>query len=334
MKVVIINTYDVAGGAAIAALRLAKALEKQNIDITMLVQKKKTDEQIVQQTNNNFFNRKKKLFYFAFERLLFKFKERDPSVRFDFSIANIGEDISKHKLVQDADIIHFHWINFGFLSLKSLSKIFALKKTIIWTLHDMWPFTGGCHHAYECNNYVQQCGNCPFLKKPFENDLSFKIWAKKNALFSNQKLNIVSVSSWLSQRAKNSSLFKNKSHYVIANALNSVFEPVDKIIARKKLGADSNKIILLFGSVKIDNPIKGFKYFVEALNILKQNSKIDNDNVLIYILGTVKNNKEALLEQLPFEYKYFGFVKDEKKLINIYSASTLTIATSLYETFG
>ena len=334
MKIVIINTYDITGGAAIATFRLVKALEKQNIDVKMLVQKKKTDFQIIEQTNNNFFNQQKKFFNFAFERLLFKFKERDPSVRFAFSMANIGEDISKHKLLRQADIIHLNWVNSGFLSLKSLKNIFKLGKPIVWTLHDMWAFTGGCHYAYECNNFIRQCGNCFYLKKPFAKDLSYKTWKRKTNLFANQALNIVSVSSWLSKNAKNSSLLKDKSHYVIANALNSVFKPVEKEIARKKLGIYRDKIVLLFGSDKIDNPTKGFKYFIESIKTLQKITKINSNDILICMFGTIKNNKEKILNQIPFEYKYFGFVKDKDELINIYSAASVTVVTSLYEAFG
>ena len=162
MKVVILNTSDSVGGAAIAALRLVKALEKQDIEIRMLVQKKNLENNIISETNNNIINKFKKIFYFAFERLIFKFQEKDSSLRFTFSLGNTGEDISKHKFIQEADIIHIHWINFGFLSLKSLKKIFQLGKPIVWTLHDMWTFTGGCHYSYDCEKYKTNCKNCSY----------------------------------------------------------------------------------------------------------------------------------------------------------------------------
>ena len=334
MKVVIINTQDISGGAAIAAFRLANALIKQNIETTMLVQHKKTNSEIVQQTNNNFFHRQKKFFYFVYERLLFRLKEKNPEVRFDFSMANTGEDISNLEIIKQVDIIHLHWINFGFLSLKSLRKIVELGKPVVWTLHDMWAFTGGCFHAHNCNKFTHHCGNCFYLRNPHNKDLSYKVLKKKKNLFLNQALNIVSVSSWLSQKAKSSSLLKNKTHFVIPNALSSAFKPVDKNVARKKLGISNDKIILLFGSDKIDNPIKGYKYFIESLKKIQTNKNINSDNFFIYLFGTIKKNKEELLNQIPFEYKYFGYIKDQKKLINIYSASNITVVTSLYETFG
>ena len=334
MKIVIINTQDISGGAAIAAYRLTNALKKQNIEITMLVQHKKSDSNLVQQTNNNFFHRQKKFFYFAFERLLFRLHERDVSVRFDFAIANTGEDISKLKIIQEADIIHLHWINFGFLSLKSLKKIFNLGKPIVWTLHDMWAFTGGCFHAHRCNNFKENCGNCFFLKNPHNNDISNKIIKKKNKLYSKQALNIVSVSSWLSEKAKSSSLLNNKSHFVIPNALSSIFEPIDKKIAREKLGISNDRIIILFGSDKVDKQIKGYNFFIESLQKIKENRNIDSDKILVFLFGRIKKNKDDLLNQIPFEYKYFGFVNDKKELSNIYSASNITVVTSLYETFG
>eukprot|EP01031_Cornospumella_fuschlensis_P025412 gene25412-30685_t len=173
------------GGAAIACLRLLAILEQtEGIEVTMLVQEKKRDNPKVQAIAQTWFQKKLAFERFVRERLYFKFQEKNKEVRFAFSPANSGIDISEHPLVQEADIIHLHWINFGFLSLKSLEKLFKLNKPIVWTLHDMWAFTGGCHHSGDCENYQVSCGNCvQYLKNPSPTDLSNKIWERKSAIF-------------------------------------------------------------------------------------------------------------------------------------------------------
>ncbi len=335
MNILLINTYDKKGGAAIASLRLAKALRKQNINVNMIVQKKATNFNYIETTNNNLFNKTKNFIYFALERFIFSFYEKDSSIRFAFSIANTGEDISKHPLVQKADIIHLNWINFGFLSLKSLEKIFELNKPIVWTQHDMWAFTGGCHHAYECDNYQKNCGNCSlYLKKSTFNDLSHKVLERKNKIFSKYNLNIISVSNWLANRAKKSTLFASKKHFVISNPLDPNFNAMNKIEAKKHLGINEEKIILLFGSEKVENPIKGFNYFVQALNILKNDKNINTDNFLIVLFGNIKTSSEKLTNQLPFQHKYLGFIDNITELSQVYSAASITVVPSLYETFG
>lgn len=335
MKVVMLNTSDAIGGAAIAALRLAKALQKQDIEVKILVQNKTTNLDFVEGTSNNFFNKFKNFSYFAIERFIFKLHEKNPSVRFAFSMANTGEDISKHKFVKEADIIHLHWINFGFLSLKSLEKIFKLGKPVVWTLHDMWAFTGGCHHSYDCKKYESDCGNCSiYLNKPKEKDLSNIVWNKKNSILPKYPINIVSVSNWLSECSRKSSLFRNQKHFTIHNSLNLNFIAKDKSYSKKHLGISPDKKILLFGSYKIENPNKGFDYFIEALKILKEDKSIESGNFLIVLFGNIKISKEDFFLKIPFEYKYLGFVKDVKELSNVYSAASITVTPSLYESFG
>ncbi len=334
MKVVIINKSDIVGGAAIGAYRICRALQTTNIQVTMLVQQSKLHHDYITASSTNTFQKTLDFLYFSLERFSFLFHEKDASVRFSFSTAQFGEDISKHQLVKNADIIHLHWINFGFLSIKTLQKLFALRKPIVWTLHDMWAFTGGCHHSYECSKFIKSCGNCFYLKNPNNNDLSHKVWKKKAKLFSNQALNVVSVSSWLSQQAKKSSLFTNKNHFVIHNAADEDFNAIEKHTARKKLNIDQDKNVILFGSAKINDSIKGFDYFVEALKILADKKEIDKNKVLILLFGNVKGDLSSQFSQIPFEYLHLGYISDKNQLMTIYSASTLTVVSSLYETFG
>ena len=187
-----------------------------------------------------------------------------------------------------------HWINFGFISIYSLEKLFKLNKPIVWTLHDMWAFTGGCHHSGDCENYQMACGNCEqYLKNPAENDLSNQIWQRKNTIFKPEFINkttIVGCSEWLANRAKKSSLLKGFSVKAIPNPLDiSLFSPQNKAEARQKLGLPIDKKLILFVAAKISVIWKGFIYFQEALEILKAQTIAGgepyNQEIELIILG-------------------------------------------------
>jgi len=119
---------------------------------------------------------------------------------FDVDIANAGFDITRLPEFQEADVVHLHWINQGFLSLRSIRKILKSGKTVVWTLHDMWPAMGICHHPRDCRNYVDGCGNCFFLPNGGQkNDLSAAIWEKKQRIWGQGNISFVACSKWLAR---------------------------------------------------------------------------------------------------------------------------------------
>jgi glycosyltransferase involved in cell wall biosynthesis len=223
--------------------------------------------------------------------------------------------------------VHLHWVNFGFLSIDSLKKLFKTNKPIVWTLHDMWAFTGGCHHSGTCNNYQNTCGNCTqFLKKSSDNDLSNQIWQHKKEAFEGANLTIVTCSDWLGQRAKHSSLFKNTRVETIPNPIDiELFKPVAKSEARTKLGLDPSKNYILFAAMRVSAVGKGFAYFKEALDILKQQN-LDNTELLIF-------GQSAGLESenLPFKINALGYLDSPDKIALVYAAASLFAIPSLEE---
>ena len=344
MKILLINTDDAMGGAAIACLRLLAILEKtEGIEVTMLVQEKKRDNPKVKAIAETWLQKKIAFERFVRERLYFKFQEKNKEIRFAFSPAISGIDISENPLVQEADIIHLHWINFGFLSLKSLEKLFALNKPIVWTLHDMWAFTGGCHHSGDCENYQVSCGNCiQYLKNPSPNDLSNKVWQRKSAILDRSlrlrsgngqlrlkgNITIIGCSQWLSNRAKKSSLFKDFSVKAIPNPLDTnLFSPKNKVDARIKLGLPIDKKLILFVAAKISVIWKGFSYFQEALEILKTQHS-HHQNIELVILG---ESDAEIIQKLPFKVYALGRIADVNQIVSIYSAADVFVTSSIQE---
>ena len=326
-QITLVNTNDNGGGAAVACLRLYKALSQHtDFNVKLLVQDKNTKLSFVEGLNNTWFAQKMAFVRFVLERLYFWFFEKNKQVRFMFSPAKVGVDISQHSLIQKADVVHLHWINFGFLSLKNLQQLFDLNKPIVWTMHDMWVFTGGCHHAGTCQHFEQSCGQCKFLKNPIETDLSHQIWKQKMALFQTKQLTIVACSEWLARQARQSSLLKNHRVLSIPNPIDvSVFRPIDKNEAKLALNLPKHTPLILFAAMRVDAPGKGFSFFVEALNIL---SKTTNLKAALLIFGSASTND---FDNLPFKAHQLGRLTDFTQIALAYSAASVFVIPSLEE---
>lgn len=327
MKILLLNTDDFTGGAAIACRRLLKALNtKTKVQATMLVQESKSGESNIVQLNHSWLSKKKAFLRFVAERLFYLPFEKTKELRFAFNPAKFGMNLSKNHDVKSADILHLHWINFGFLSVKSIGKLAQTQKPIVWTLHDMWAFTGGCHHSGECENYQKSCGNCErFIKNPSPTDLSHQIWKEKYKAYPALNLTIVTCSKWLGNRAKKSSLFKNLRVETIPNPIDtSIFQPIDKITARKKFNLPENKKYILFAAMKVDAIGKGFPYFRDALQLISEQVS----DVEILIFGQAQASD---YDSLPFKVNVLGRLSDVATIAQAYSAASVFVTPSLEE---
>lgn len=332
MKILLINTDDNLGGAAIACKRLLSTLnESPSVEAKMLVLNKNTSTNAIFAFANSWIYKKIAFLKFSLERLYFTFFEKSKNIRFAFSPANAGFDISQHPLVKEADILHLHWINFGFLSISDVQKLLSLGKPIVWTLHDMWLMTGGCHHSGTCENFQNTCGNCErYLKNPSSNDLSHQVWEKKNKILrDNLPLKIVTCSQWLGNRAMKSSLLKKYSITSIPNPIETeLFKPFDKNEAKTILNLDINKKYILFVAAKISVIWKGFSYFIEALHNLNESLMVDNEAIELLILG---ESEESIIDLLPYPVHRLGRINDFAKINQIYNAATMFVIPSLEE---
>lgn len=328
MKILIVNTAEKTGGAAIAAKRLTDALNNAGADATMLVMHPASCDKKIITTGHPL----AKKVNFLWERVciwannLFSRKNL-----FTVSIANSGCDITKLPAFEDADIIHLHWVNQGFLSLKSIERIARSGKPIVWTMHDMWPCTAICHHAHGCENFKSECRNCRFLRFPGDKDLSNRIFRKKKAVYDNACLNIVTVSRWLAQQTLQSALLKEKPVSVIPNTLSlTKFRNMGRAESRRALGLPENGKIILFGAARIDDPIKGFPILLQALQHLAANGSCNREELHLVTFGQFKNP----VPQIPIACTHIGWVGDTNTLSRLYSAANVVVSASLYETFG
>lgn len=327
MRVLIINTSDRLGGAAIAAYRLMEALKNNGIKAKMLVRNKQSDQISVVGLKKTWWN----VWQFIWERVVIwkenHFKKHN---LFAVDIANTGTDITSLPEFQQADVIHLHWINQGMLSLKNIEKILASNKPIVWTMHDMWPCTGICHHARECNKYFEECNHCPYIYNGGgEKDLSNHIFNKKKALYQLKPIVFVTCSQWLKERAKNSGLLKGHTILDIPNPINiNLFRPRDKKEARIQCNLPLDKKLILFGSAKITDKRKGIDYLVESCKILAEKYPEVKQKWNVVVYGKFS---EQLIPLLPFEVHSLDYISNEKQLVNVYNAIDVFVTPSLEE---
>tara|TARA_B100000965_G_scaffold387785_1_gene391555 strand:- start:1153 stop:2400 length:1248 start_codon:yes stop_codon:yes gene_type:complete len=326
MKILHLNYYDIEGGAAIAMHRLHSLLKKNNsIDSNILVfskqQKDANDIILFPNKFNKIANNIKRKFCFN----LTKFQKIYSKSTHSLNIFDSGiiKKINKIK----PDIVHLHWVNNEFISIKEIKKI---TQPIVWTFYDMWPFCGAEHWTFEkrfVNGYLTD-------NKPIENkgiDLNKFIWGLKKKNWENKRFEIVCLSKWLSKQTLNSKLFKDYSINTIAPPLDfSKWKDIDKNDARKKLNLDESKIYLLFGAAGgTKDRRKGFDLIINSLNEkLSKNKKI---HLLLFGITFQKD-----LENLKLPITNFGPIPydDYEKLSLIYSASNLTLFPSKLEAFG
>lgn len=327
MKIVSLSTSDKNGGAAISAFRVHNALRQQGLEAYMVVQDKRSADPSIHNIAEGYVGQKLALARYAWEKLVFLPQERDKSVRFAFSLANTGASLSTNPVVKQADIIHFNWMHQGFMSLAEMERIFRMGKPVIWLLHDMWAFTGGCHYAGDSRRFEQQCGNCQFLKNPGPNDLSHRIWLRKQQVYKGAPLTIVASSKWLAGEARKSSLFGQFNVLDIPTPINhEEFYPEEKALARKRFGLDPNKQYILFGAMSLGDERKGFKYLKEGLNQLVAEGRLDKDNVELIIFG--KDRPEAR-EGIPVNVNFLGVLSQTEDLRAAYNSADIFVLPSL-----
>ncbi|MGI6815305.1 glycosyltransferase family 4 protein [Bacteroides sp. KG123] len=327
MRVLLINTSERTGGAAVAAGRLTEALKKHGIKAKLLVRDKQTDRISVVSLGHN----RHTMWKFVWERIVIwranRFKKAN---LFAVDIANTGTDITSLPEFRQADVIHLHWINQGMLSLKNIDKILASGKPVVWTMHDMWPCTGICHHARECANYRQECHNCPFIcGGGSKRDLAYRTFLKKQKLYKNRHIRFVTCSRWLEEQAGHSALLRGQSVTCIANPINTnLFKPGDKKEARAKCRLPQDMKLMLFGSVKITDKRKGIDYMVEACRLLAERHPELKERLGIVVFGNQSRQMEGLL---PFKVYPLDFVDNEHRMVEIYNAADLFVTPSLEE---
>ena len=327
MRVLIINTTERQGGPAIAAYRLTEALKSNGIKAKMLVRKKATGQVTTVVAEHSLAGRLSILR----ERLSVAIHTHLRRNRiYAIDLGRSGGDITDLPEFKQADIIHLHWINDGMLSLDAVERIVATGKPIVWTLHDMWPFTGVCHYAHDCDHYTGHCHDCPQLNSRKHHDVASRTFDRKSQLLNGSNIQFIACSRWLGNMAGNSHLLHGRKITCIPNAINiSLFRPRPKQPARNAIGLPQDKRLVLFSSHTITDERKGFHYLKEAMKRLHEEHPEWAGKLGVVLLG--KNTDSSMYHDIPFEVYPLSYISDEKQLTNIYNAVDIYAIPSLQD---
>ncbi|WP_009633335.1 glycosyltransferase family 4 protein [Synechocystis sp. PCC 7509] len=321
MKTLILSTSDI-GGAGRAAYRLHQGLRGKGIESQMLVQDKFGDDTTVIEPSNKVNKGIAKLKPTLDKIPLQFYQQRD---RTTYSVQWFPDKIATQVAQFNPDIVNLHWINEGFVQIETLAK---LNKPIVWTLHDMWAFTGGCHYNQECDRFTKSCGECPQLHSHKNWDLSRWIWQRKAKAWQNLKFTIVTPSHWLAKETISSSLFQNQQVTVIPNGVDTqIYKPIDKKFARQILNLPEDKQLILFGAMNATSDVrKGFYLLQLALKNLRQSSYVDQFELVVFGASAPVNEVD-----LSFKTHYLGRLNDDISLSLVYSSSDVFVAPSLQD---
>ncbi|WP_345976370.1 glycosyltransferase family 4 protein [Sulfurimonas sp. HSL3-7] len=320
MKILIVNTSDLQGGAAKAAYRLHRALLDAKINSRMLVQNKISDDTTVfgSKTKRQRLINKVRRVLDQFPIRFYRHRTKTLFTPAWLPFSNVVDHINKI----NPDLVHLHWIGFGMIRIEELARI---KAPIVWSLHDNWAFTGGCHVKWECEKYKEHCGACPRLGSNSENDLSRYVFTRKEKTFSRMPhMTIVALSRWLESCAKESTLFKDKRVTNLPNPIDTkTFMPSDRAQAREHWNLPKDKKLVLFGAMAPAGDInKGFIELKQALHNLSAN------NIELVIFG---NSEPQHTPEFDFRAHYIGHLDDDVALSTLYSACDVMVVPSLQE---
>lgn len=315
MKVLLVNAYAKSGGASVAAHRLSAALNGVGAEARLLVQNAEGAEEAELLPTRDRWARQRPVI----EALptLFRRNMRSPH----WGNAWIGNGATR-KAIRDfaPDITHLHWVNHGMLSLRDIAR---LRGPLVWTLHDSWVFTGGCHSPQGCEGYKKRCGRCPEIGSQRELDISRWNWRRKMRLWRDVPLTVVTPSRWLADCAKSSSLLCDRRIEVIPNAVDtSIFYPRDRMEARIKLGLPLEAPLLLFAAHNILHDWnKGFDLWAKALRCLA--AAVPTARAIL-----IGNNGE-MIPGLPLPVHDLGALSPESMALAINAADAVVVPSRM-----
>lgn len=263
MRVTFLNTFDSRGGAARAAFRSFRAVSAlPGVEATFVTREKRTDHPGVVEDHSRLtrlYGEKAS----EYDQRALKRQHPDRH-RVPFSVNRLLDSVHETVRATRPDLVHLHWPHAGFLRLESLPLLGA---PVVWTLHDMWAFTGVCHYSGGCAGYLEGCGACPLLKSQHQDDVSARVYSRKRAVYARTNLHVVTPSHWLADLARSAPLLAGIPVDVVPNGLDTeVFSPQNRAAARAALGLPlEGRLVLLGADHALSDPRKGCATLLKAL---------------------------------------------------------------------
>lgn len=320
MNVLHLSTSDVDNGGARAAYRLHQGLRSLGCPSQMLVRAKFSSDPTVTAERSPLTKLAPPL-----SELPLRLYPKQQGM---FSPQWFPDVLAAKTAELNPDVINLHWVCNGYLRIETLAQF---KQPLVWTMHDMWPFTGGCHYSQDCDRYKTSCGSCPQLQSERSWDLSRWVWQRKAKAWRNANLTIVASSQWMADCVRASSLFRDRRVEVIPCCLDTEkYKPTNRQFARELLNLPQDKQLVLFGAIGgTSDRRKGFHLLQPALQQLSKAGW--HDAIELVVFGGSQPEQPI---DLGFKSHYIGRLSDDITLALVYSAADVMIVPSIQEAFG
>lgn len=321
---VVLFSSSVEGGAGGAAFRLHRGLRSIGVDSRLMVETPLPDEADDATTVLPRTRLSRALRLFRLNKLpLSLYRRRDREA--PFSAQWMPDSAAGAATKLRPDVVNLHWVCGEFMRVESAA---AMRAPIVWTLHDMWPFTGGCHHSPGCERYADRCGACPVLRSRFQVDASRWIWLRKARAWRKADLTIVTPSTWMAQCAAGSSLFRHLRIEVIPNGIDTqAFRPGNRLQAREALGLPPDRKVALYVAWR-NRSLKGFDLLADALRRLSQCGW--KESLELAVVGYLRPRD---LPDTGVEARFLGRLSDSVSMRLAYAAADVYVAPSIHDNF-
>jgi glycosyltransferase involved in cell wall biosynthesis len=317
VKIVHLSYSERSGGASIAMHRLYRGQRAAGLDARLLVLRKASADPHVTAITLNRLQATLRHRLIARER-----PSRAAYPAYDgrqWSNGALSTPVPRHVASARPDVLHLHWIGDGLLSIPALA---GLDVPLVWTLHDQWAFTGGCHFSGDCTRYEAACGACPALGSTRDDDLSRAVWQRKRDGWQGLRVTFVAPSAWMAARLTASSLIRDARVEVIPNGVDlTVFSPRDRTLAREVFGLPPESKLILFGAQRVDDPRKGLHHLQAALTALN-----GRDDIALAVYGAGEVNSES-----THPIYHVGVINDDRLMALLYAAADVFVAPSEHD---
>jgi glycosyltransferase involved in cell wall biosynthesis len=322
VRILHLGVFESYGGAGRAAARLHHGLVEAGVDSLMLVRERTSEDGAVRLPGSPLRRALARNRAYVDQAIPLAYRRRTPGV---FTTALLPDGIARDVRDAGPDLVNVHWVGEGFVRPETLGH---LGRPLVWTLHDSYAFTGGCHVPHACLRYAERCGACPALGSTSDTDLSRWIWNRKRRAWRDVALAAVAPSRWMAGAARSSALLGGRRVEVIPNGVDTtVYRPLAQGMAREILRLPSDRKLILFSAVLgAADPNKGFRFLEEALRRLSEAGR--GDSIALVVAGAPAIPEP---ERCGVRVHCVGHLSDDVSLALLYAAVDAVVVPSMLE---